>query len=41
MMLSGVALLLKEARRSSARAVYAIMTATYWEIGRRIVEYEQ
>ena len=40
-MFSGVALLLKEARRSSARAVNAIMTATYWEIGRRIVEYEQ
>ncbi|MEK7243938.1 MAG: PDDEXK nuclease domain-containing protein, partial [Thermodesulfobacteriota bacterium] len=29
------------ARRSSVRAVNAIMTATYWEIGRRIVEYEQ
>lgn len=40
-MLSGVAGLLEEARRSSARAVNAIMTATYWEIGRRIVEYEQ
>ena len=24
-----------------ARAVNAIMTATYWEIGRRIVEFEQ
>jgi len=33
--------LLERARRSSARAVNAIMTATYWEIGRRIVEYEQ
>ena len=40
-MLSGVAGLLEQARRSSARAVNAIMTATYWEIGRRIVEYEQ
>jgi predicted nuclease of restriction endonuclease-like (RecB) superfamily len=40
-MLSGVAGLLEEARRTSARAVNAIMTATYWEIGRRIVEYEQ
>ena len=29
------------ARRSSARAVNALMTATYWEIGRRIVEFEQ
>lgn len=32
-MLSGVAGLLEEARRTSARAVNAIMTATYWEIG--------
>jgi hypothetical protein len=40
-MLSGVAGLLEEARRASARAVNALMTATYWEIGRRIVEFEQ
>jgi hypothetical protein len=40
-MLSGVAGLLEEARRTSARAVNAIMTATYREIGRRIVEFEQ
>lgn len=33
--------LLEAARRSSARAVNAVMTATYWEIGRRIVEFEQ
>lgn len=33
--------LLENARRASARAVNAIMTATYWEIGRRIVEVEQ
>jgi len=33
--------LLEDARRSSARAVNALMTATYWEIGRTIVEYEQ
>ncbi len=33
--------LLETARRSSARAVNAFMTATYWEIGRRIVEFEQ
>ena len=36
-----IGVLLDEARRTSARAVNAIMTATYWEIGRRIVEYEQ
>lgn len=40
-MLSGVAGLLEQARRTSVRAVNAIMTATYWEIGRRIVEFEQ
>jgi predicted nuclease of restriction endonuclease-like (RecB) superfamily len=33
--------LLEAARRRSARAVNGVMTATYWEIGRRIVEYEQ
>jgi predicted nuclease of restriction endonuclease-like (RecB) superfamily len=30
-----------EARRSSVRAVNTVMTATYWEVGRRIVEFEQ
>jgi predicted nuclease of restriction endonuclease-like (RecB) superfamily len=30
-----------EARRFSARSVNAVMTATYWEMGRRIVEFEQ
>jgi predicted nuclease of restriction endonuclease-like (RecB) superfamily len=33
--------LLEAARRGSVRAVNAFMTATYWEIGRRIVEFEQ
>jgi hypothetical protein len=33
--------LLEQARRSSARSVNAIMTGTYWEVGRRIVEQEQ
>jgi len=33
--------LLAEARRQSARSVNAILTATYWEIGRRIVEFVQ
>jgi predicted nuclease of restriction endonuclease-like (RecB) superfamily len=31
----------ESARRFSARSVNAVMTATYWEIGRRIVEVEQ
>ena len=39
--LSGVVDLLDDARRYSARAVNAAMTETYWEIGRRIVEWEQ
>jgi predicted nuclease of restriction endonuclease-like (RecB) superfamily len=33
--------LLETARRASARSVNTIMTATYWEIGRQIIEGEQ
>ncbi|OQW71223.1 MAG: hypothetical protein BVN35_16780 [Proteobacteria bacterium ST_bin11] len=33
--------LLENARRIAARSVNALMTASYWEIGRRIVEFEQ
>jgi hypothetical protein len=40
-MLSVVVDLLEQARRTSVRAVNTIMTVTYWEVGRRIVEYEQ
>ncbi len=39
--LAGIVDLLEAARRTSARAVNAVMTATYWEIGRRILEGEQ
>ena len=39
--LSGLVDLLESARKTSSRTVNAIMTATYWEIGRRIVEFEQ
>jgi predicted nuclease of restriction endonuclease-like (RecB) superfamily len=39
--LSGLVDLLENARRISARAVNSMMTAGYWEIGRRIVEFEQ
>jgi predicted nuclease of restriction endonuclease-like (RecB) superfamily len=39
--LTGVVELLDTARRASARVVNSLMTATYWEIGRRIVEHEQ
>jgi predicted nuclease of restriction endonuclease-like (RecB) superfamily len=40
-LLTGVVELLQQARRTSARSVNVIMTSTYWEIGRRIVEHEQ
>jgi predicted nuclease of restriction endonuclease-like (RecB) superfamily len=33
--------LLRAARRVAARSINSLMTATYWEIGRRIVQYEQ
>jgi predicted nuclease of restriction endonuclease-like (RecB) superfamily len=33
--------LLQAARRVAARSINSLMTATYWEIGRRIVQYEQ
>ena len=39
--LSGISELLESARRSAARAVNRLMTASYWEIGRRLVESEQ
>ena len=39
--LSDVIDLLESARRASARTINTIMTATYWEIGRRIVDFEQ
>ena len=40
-LLGEVVVLLESARRTAARAVNAVMTAAYWEIGRRIVEVEQ
>jgi len=40
-LLSGIQRLLEEARHQAARSVNAILTATYWEIGRRIVVHEQ
>src|SRR5579875_2694178 len=38
---AGIVDLLEAARAASARSINAVMTATYWEIGRRIVEEEQ
>ena len=40
-LLGGISELLREARIAAGRVVNNIVTATYWEIGRRIVEYEQ
>ena len=40
-LVSDISGLLEQARHSAARYVNAVLTAAYWEIGRRIVEYEQ
>ena len=40
-MLADIVRLLETGRRTAARSVNAVMTATYWSIGRRIVEHEQ
>jgi predicted nuclease of restriction endonuclease-like (RecB) superfamily len=40
-LIGGIGTLLETARHASARAVNSLMTATYWEVGRRIVEFEQ
>ena len=40
-LIGGIAELLEASRRIAARTVNALMTATYWEIGQRIVEFEQ
>ncbi|UGS43329.1 Putative nuclease YhcG [Pseudocitrobacter corydidari] len=37
----GIIDLVNSARTETVRSVNALMTATYWEIGRRIVEFEQ
>lgn len=40
-LVSGLGGLLETARRATVRTVHTLMTATYWEFGRRIVEFEQ
>jgi len=40
-LVSEISDLLERARRTAARSVNSVLMATYWEIGRRIVEYEQ
>lgn len=39
--LAGISELLNHARHATAQAINAILTATYWEVGRRVVELEQ
>ena len=40
-LLTGIGALLTESRRAVVRAANCFMTTTYWEVGRRIVEFEQ
>ncbi|NJM54994.1 MAG: DUF1016 domain-containing protein, partial [Verrucomicrobiae bacterium] len=40
-LITGIGALLEQSRRAVARSVNCLMTATYWEVGRRIVEFEQ
>jgi hypothetical protein len=40
-LVSGITELLEQARRAVVRAVNSALTATYWEVGRRVVEFEQ
>ena len=39
--LAGISELLSRARHSTAQAINSIRTASYWEVGRRIIELEQ
>ncbi|MFH0919434.1 MAG: PDDEXK nuclease domain-containing protein [Fibrobacterota bacterium] len=40
-MLSGMVELLNKARQATKKTVNVFMTATYWEVGHRLVEFEQ
>jgi predicted nuclease of restriction endonuclease-like (RecB) superfamily len=40
-LVSGIGSVLDHARRTAARSVNTILTAAYWDIGRRVVEHEQ
>lgn len=40
-LINGIGELLESSRHATARVVNSFMTATYWELGRRIVEFEQ
>jgi len=40
-LLTSVSELLEQAKHAAARSINTILTATYWEIGRRIIDFEQ
>jgi predicted nuclease of restriction endonuclease-like (RecB) superfamily len=40
-LLSGIIAVLEQGRQSAARSVNAVLTATYWLVGQRLVEHEQ
>jgi predicted nuclease of restriction endonuclease-like (RecB) superfamily len=39
--LNGIVSLLEQSRRAAGKAVNSILTAAYWEVGRRVIEEEQ
>jgi hypothetical protein len=41
LLIADVVQVIEDARRATARSVNAVMTATYWLVGRRVVEHEQ
>ena len=40
-LVSDISVLVEQARHQAARSINGLLTATYWEVGRRIVEFEQ
>jgi hypothetical protein len=40
-LVADISQLLEMARREAARTVNRLLTATFWDIGRRLVEFEQ
>lgn len=40
-LVGGIGELIEASRHTAARTVNSLMTATYWEVGRRIVEFQQ
>ena len=40
-LVAGISDLVDQARHQAARSINGLLTATYWEVGRRIVEFEQ